>query len=172
MAYLPPYSTLKEGIGVSPDGSLVVMSRDLFRMFVASAARAARFDATWYRTEYPDVQAAIDCGDLGNELDHFAAFGYEEGRAPARMSVEEPWYREIYQDVDEAIRDGLIASAEDHYNEIGYREGRAADSGSENEVRRWQEAIAQSEELVHPPGGGAAAAWAAWPEGQALGAEV
>ena len=158
MAYLPPYSALKEGIGVSPDGDLVVMSRDMFRMFVVALARAAQFDAAWYRREYPDVEAAISQGDLANELDHFATFGYEEGRAPARMAVAEPWYREAYPDVDEAIRDGVLASAEDHYNDIGYLEGRAADAASGNEIRRWQEVIARSQDLVQAPGTGAARA--------------
>jgi hypothetical protein len=168
MAYLPPYSALKAGIGVSPGGDLVVMSREMFRMFVAALATAAAFDAAWYRREYPDVEAAIDQGDLEGELDHFATFGYEEGRMPARMVVEETWYRDAYPDVDAAIRDGVLASAEDHYNDIGHIEGRAPDAASQNEIRRWQEAIDRSQDLARAQ----APALSAWQEEPEIGAQI
>jgi glycosyltransferase involved in cell wall biosynthesis len=159
MAYLPLHSNLQQGVALSPDGDVVMMSRELFRLFLASAARVAEFDPAWYRSEYPDVAAAVDHGDMIDELEHFATFGYEEGRAPRRMAVDEAWYREVYPDVDDAIRDGSMVSAEVHFNDLGYHEGRTGDASSQNEMRLWEATIAQSGERLRALRSGSGADW-------------
>ncbi len=148
MAYIPPYEVLKDGIGTSPDGELVIMSGDLFRMFLAVLAQSAGFDPAWYREQHPDVAEAIRQGEISDEIGHFVTFGYQEGRAASRMTVDEDWYRDAYPDVDDAIFEGTRDSAEDHYNDTGYFEGRVPDAASENEILRWRMTIAQSKDAL------------------------
>jgi hypothetical protein len=144
MTYIPPYEMLKDGIGTSPTGELVVMSTELFRMLLAGVVRAADFDPEWYRNQHPDVAQAITEGEIADELDHFVTFGYQERRTHKRMPVDEAWYCEVYPDIEDAIAEGEQTSAEDHYNDLGYYEGRVAEPAEEHEVSRWRTTIDQS----------------------------
>jgi hypothetical protein len=154
MPYMPPYQAMREGIAVSPDGRAVLLSRDMFRMLIGALAQSTGFDPAWYRTQYPDVAEAIENGLLADELEHFAHCGYEEGRMPAHLAVDEVWYRDVYPDVDDGLIDGSLGSAEDHYNGSGYAEGRAASAGDEKTQLLWQDAIAQSAQIIQELSGG------------------
>ncbi|WP_237151740.1 hypothetical protein [Oryzibacter oryziterrae] len=147
--YFPPFHILKDGLEISEDGLSVTMSQDLFRLFVKAAAVSVGFDPIWYRTENPDVGAAVAAGDLASELDHFAVAGYQEGRLPAYFPVDEEWYYERNPDVSEAVASGEIADGDTHFNEIGYHEGRAPDEDKLLWVEQWQEAIAASADRLH-----------------------
>jgi hypothetical protein len=157
MAYIPPYQTLQDGIAVSPDGRAVLLSRDMFRMLIGALAQTAGFDPNWYRAQYLDVAEALESGELTDELEHFAHCGYEEGRMHAHLVVDQGWYRDVYPDVDDEIADGVLTSAEDHYNGSGYLEGRAASAMDEKDVMRWQEAIAESAQIIQELSGSSAA---------------
>jgi glycosyltransferase involved in cell wall biosynthesis len=153
MAYMPPYAILKDGLGRTPDNELVIMSRDLFRLFTEALARAAGFDVAWYRAHNPDVADAVARGEIADEFEHFVSFGYEEGRVPADQEVDEAWYRQAHGDVDQAIAGGGHESGETHYHDIGYFEGRPANAAREIEVSRWMTAIARSRERLDQAGG-------------------
>jgi hypothetical protein len=148
MAYLPPYEVLKDGLGASPDGELVVMSHGLFRTMIGIVAKSTGFDPVWYRQEYPDVAEGIGRGDFADELDHFVQFGYMEGRMPCWMAVDEYWYRDAYPDVDDAVIDGRHPDGDHHFNEIGFLEGRVPDAASEDTIVRWRNAVAQSRQAL------------------------
>jgi hypothetical protein len=151
MNYLPPYQELKDGIAIPADGETITMSRDMFRMLIEAAAKSLLFDPEWYRTEYPDVAAAIESGDVESEIEHYASFGYEEGRMPAYLTVDESRYLTQNSDVAQAIEAGEMPGAETHFNEIGYLEGRAPDAEVERQAQRWARVIAESAQVVHPP---------------------
>ena len=146
--YIPPFTTLNEGIARSADGETVTMSKELFSLLIAGLADAAGFDAGWYRAEYPDVASAVGRGDVTNELEHFAFFGYEEGRAHRMMPVDEAWYRTNYPDIDAALQESDLMTAYEHYNQFGYWEGRVGTPTAEMEAQSWSDAIERSAEAV------------------------
>ena len=49
----------------------------------AEDALAAGFDEAWYLAQYSDVAEVVRRGDLGSGLEHFVAFGRQEGRFPS-----------------------------------------------------------------------------------------
>lgn len=146
-SYFPPFTILKMGLAISGDGRTVSMSRELFDRLVALAVRA-EFDPVWYRSENPDIAASVTEGALVDELEHFASYGYEEGRRQAYFEVDEAWYLETHRDVAEAVEAGDFIDAEAHYNEVGYIEGRAADADTQVDADAWAEIIAASRALV------------------------
>jgi hypothetical protein len=155
---VPPYALLQQGIAISPDGNAVLMSRDLFRLLTGTLAQAAGFDPQWYGTEYPDVAEAIRNGELGSAAEHFTYCGYEEGRIPAPLAVDEDFYRGLYPDVEDALAGGAFAGADEHYRAIGYREGYVPTPEAEGDALRWQHVITESGELVQSLGAEAEAA--------------
>ncbi len=52
-------------------------------------------DAEWYLATYPDVQQAIDAGEVSDAAHHFEVFGYREGRVPSAsfQQVVSAWQR-------------------------------------------------------------------------------
>jgi hypothetical protein len=145
--FFPPYAILKGGIARSDDETTVTMSRELFHFLIAAAA-APTFDPEWYRNEYPDVVEPIEDGALIDEIDHYAQYGYEEGRIPRSFVLDEAWFLEAYGDVSDAAASGEVASVGTFYNHVGYLEGRATDEKSEAQAQRWREAIERSADAV------------------------
>ncbi len=88
--YFPPYEVIKAGLAISEEGEVVSMSRDLFAMLVR-AANAASFDPVWYKSAYPDISAAVEEGSVGDEIEHFATQGYQEGRNAVYFVVDHDW---------------------------------------------------------------------------------
>ena len=146
--FLPSYMQLGKGIAMSEDGRTVSMSRELFDLFIGTAALACAFDPVWYRVEYPDIGAEVANGAITDELEHFLESGYEEGRTPAYFDVDEEWYLTRFPDVADAIASGVVEDADEHYNEVGYGEGRAPSPEMLATVERWIEAIDLSAELL------------------------
>ena len=146
-SYFPPFTIMKAGLGISGDGRTVSMSRELFDRLVGLAVRAD-FDPVWYRSENPDVAASVEEGAVVDELEHFASYGYQEGRRQAYFEVDEAWYLETHRDVAEAVEEGDFIDAEAHYNEVGYVEGRAADADTQVDADAWHEIITASQALV------------------------
>jgi hypothetical protein len=147
--YFPPFDILKVGLGISEGGRVVSMSRELFDRLVAAAVRA-EFDPLWYRSENPDIASTDGQDQLVDELEHFATYGYSEGRRQAYFEVDEAWYLETHRDVAEAVEAGDFIDAEAHFNETGYIEGRASDADTQADADEWLKIIAGSAQLVRP----------------------
>lgn len=76
------------------------------------------FNEAWYLDTYQDVAAAVQTGGLSTGYQHYMAFGWAEGRAPA------PWmnataYLTNNPDVAQAGVNPLM-----HYLAFGIHEGR------------------------------------------------
>ena len=148
ISYFPPFDVLKNGLAESADQRTVTMSREMFDILIAAAVQGTIFDPEWYRTEYPDVLEAIETGAVEDPLDHYARYGYAEGRMPGYFEIDEAWYMDMYQYIAESAAKGEIESAEKFYNEAGYLAGQAMDDASEAQGERWREIIARSAEVV------------------------
>jgi hypothetical protein len=138
--YVPPFTILSPALSIDEAAETVTLPRRVFEMLLA-AAHDAHFDPAWYRSVYPDVAEAVDRGQIGSEIMHFAEGGYREGRLPCALETDEDWYVQYNADVEAAIAGGTVASAHAHYNQVGYFEGRAPDRESEIVRARWMEAL-------------------------------
>lgn len=88
------------------------------------------FDEEWYLATYPDVQDAVNRGDIASGWAHFRAVGYLEGRQGHRPIVDSEWYLNTYPDIAQAMLEGKVTSAAEHFENFGYAEGRLpADPG-------------------------------------------
>lgn len=96
----------------------------LFSSFTLNASAASLkdyFDAKYYASLYPDLQAAYG-NDAEGLYEHYLAFGIKEGRSASRVfNVNK--YREKYADLDAAFGDNWDAYA-NHYATFGIKEGR------------------------------------------------
>jgi hypothetical protein len=71
-------------------------------------------DPAWYRKTYPDIGPGLD------PVEHYALFGWREGRSP-NANFSSAWYRRKYSDVAAANIDPLL-----HFLRQGRAEGRRA----------------------------------------------
>jgi hypothetical protein len=138
--YVPPFTILSSALVIDDVNETVTLPRRVFEMLLA-ASHDANFDPLWYRSVYPDVAEAVDRGQIGSEIMHFAEGGYREGRLPAAFETDEDWYVQHNADVEAAISGGAVASAHAHYNQVGYFEGRAPDREGEIARARWMQAL-------------------------------
>lgn len=92
-----------------------------FTLNVSAASLKDYFDAKYYASLYPDLQAAYGDDEEGL-YEHYITFGIKEGRSASRVfNVKK--YREKYADLDAAFGDNWDAYA-DHYTLFGMKEGR------------------------------------------------
>ncbi|HEY9836740.1 MAG TPA: hypothetical protein V6D27_07565, partial [Vampirovibrionales bacterium] len=80
------------------------------------------FDSDYYLTQNPDVADAITIGTFQNAAEHFALFGFAEGRVPSELFAEA--YLTQNPDVAEAVANGLFPSGLAHFVQFGFTEGR------------------------------------------------
>ncbi len=83
------YPAFGTGVGDSappPDLLALYLSRAEFSCLDASPG----FDEAWYRSAYPDVQAAVERGETPSGLYHYVAYGRDEGRSPRPVTLPEP----------------------------------------------------------------------------------
>lgn len=81
------------------------------------------FDETYYRTQNPDVAAAIARNGQTSGLDHFLKFGDAEGRDPC-PSFNEKYYLDHNPDVAAAVQKGQWQSGFAHFLQFGQLEKR------------------------------------------------
>ena len=79
------------------------------------------FDATRYKTIYPDISDALDHGKISTPFDHFRYHGLNEGRMPFRFDSE--WYLRFYPLAHEDIKIGKALDAFLHYINFGVGRG-------------------------------------------------
>jgi hypothetical protein len=126
-AYVPPYSSVLETIGLQSfsDGAArsTVEASDVIKV-IRLMLRGVSVDEAWYRRTYQDVDSAIQSGQYSSAKHHFVENGYFEGRRPGPVIVDDQWYLDTYPDVAEGIENGEIDSPQRHFEEHGYSEGR------------------------------------------------
>lgn len=61
---------------------------------------ALKVNESWYRSRYPDVDAAIQAGSIGSGQEHFMFHGYLEGRLPFEGADLLPAYNDLVSHVD------------------------------------------------------------------------
>lgn len=92
-----------------------------FTLNVSAASLKDYFDAKYYASLYPDLQAAYGDDEEGL-YEHYITFGIKEGRSASRVfNVNK--YREKYKDLENAFGDDWDAYA-NHYAVFGIKEGR------------------------------------------------
>jgi hypothetical protein len=125
-AYVIPFKQAMRRLEVDPLAipDTVSLSRENFEWLIKTLLRAIEIDESWYRTTYPDVDAAIEQGTYKSAKHHFVENGYFEGRRPGRAVVDENWYKQAYPDIAEAVEFGDIASCQEHFDQHGDAEGR------------------------------------------------
>ena len=77
------------------------------------------FDPSFYYEKNPDLHEKYDESDHRGLWSHYILNGWEEGRFPFRVKVDEIFYFENYPDAK--LYDG---SAQEHFVKHGYKEGR------------------------------------------------
>lgn len=83
---------------------------------------AKLFDETYYRSQNPDVDAAVSSGEFVYGFEHFVKFGIAEGRDPSYY-YDEDFYLASNPDVVAAIGSGAFSSGLQHYLLHGHRNG-------------------------------------------------
>jgi hypothetical protein len=125
-AYVMPFKRAMQDLGIDPMAipETVSLSREKLEWLIKILLRAVDVDEKWYRTTYPDVDAAIKKGAYKSAKHHFVEDGYFDGRRPGKVLVDENWYKSAYPDIAEGIEFGEIASCEAHFEQHGEAEGR------------------------------------------------
>ncbi|AFZ42321.1 hypothetical protein PCC7418_0072 [Halothece sp. PCC 7418] len=83
------------------------------------------FSEETYLAENPDVADAVANGDFVSGLEHFLAFGLNEGRSGTGYDFFDPLsYLNANADVANAVAEGGFGSALEHYLQFGFSEGR------------------------------------------------
>lgn len=89
------------------------------------------FDESFYLSNYPDVQAAIDAGGFISGLQHFQQAGLAEGRVLVSPYYDEQFYLRANPDLAAAVTAGGFSSGLQHYIQNGEAEGRSAGAFNE-----------------------------------------
>ena len=125
--YVMPYKSAMHQLGIDPLAipDTVSLSREGLESLFKIVLRGVPVDEEWYRTTYPDVDAAIKQGAYKSAKHHFVENGYFEGRRPGKVVVDQDWYKRVYPDIAEGIEFGEISSCQEHFDQHGEAEGRS-----------------------------------------------
>lgn len=92
------------------------------------------FNESFYLSNNPDVQAAVNAGTFPSGLAHFQQIGLAEGRVQISPFYTETAYLESNPDVATAVSTGTFASGLQHFIQVGEAEGRFSISPQWNEA--------------------------------------
>jgi hypothetical protein len=149
--YVPPYNSLLRALNTNKsnleNAKEITIPVGLFKLLLQMAIAYADFDEKSYLSVNPDVQEAVNRGQIENGRMHYIGFGYFEGRKSGTDTVDESWYLRKYPDVANAVKNGRIKSATDHFNSIGAGEGRSPNAEQQDNAVQWKEAICGSKKL-------------------------
>lgn len=79
-----------------------------------------------YLLRNPDVAEAVANGLFNSGLQHWATFGFAEGRRPQDINFEEDFYLSYHPDVAAAVANGSVSNGLEHYAAFGWSEGRTS----------------------------------------------
>tara|TARA_Y100001980_G_C14503748_1_gene279488 strand:+ start:326 stop:793 length:468 start_codon:yes stop_codon:yes gene_type:complete len=77
------------------------------------------FDSKFYYNNNPDLHTNFKKDDYDGLYSHFILNGWEEGRFPFNVKVDDVFYRLNYEDVQ-----NFPGSCQEHFTKHGYKEGR------------------------------------------------
>lgn len=77
------------------------------------------FDSEFYFKNNPDLQKKFKKNDYHGLFSHYILNGWEEGRFPFNVKVDEIFYKLSYEDVS-----SFKGTCQEHFTKHGYREGR------------------------------------------------
>ncbi|MFV3129486.1 hypothetical protein [Niveispirillum sp. KHB5.9] len=103
----------------------LVVNNDTVKLLASvtvASVNGGLFDENFYRTQNPDVDAAIKAGHLASGKDHFLAYGQFEGRNP-NILFDSAFYLAKNPDIAAAVRSGNT-TAWRHFQDYGWKEGR------------------------------------------------
>jgi len=124
--YVMPYKRAMLQIGIDPLAipDKISLTREDLESLFKIVLRGVPVDEEWYRTTYPDVDAAIKQRAYKSAKHHFVENGYFEGRRPGKVVVDQDWYKQAYPDIAEGVQFGEINSCQEHFDQHGEAEGR------------------------------------------------
>jgi hypothetical protein len=140
--FIPPYRMILDHLGVKPsNGSgakTLMVSKDVFDLMIMTILRCIDFDEEQYLSLNPDVRQAVQEGLFLNGRDHFARYGYFEGRMGGVPVIDPEWYALANADVADALKVGEVDSAQQHYFKWGIEEWRAPNREALELVEAWR----------------------------------
>jgi hypothetical protein len=124
--YIMPYKRAMRELGLDPLAvpDTISLSRENLTWLFKILLRGVDVDEEWYRSAYPDVDAAIKGGAYKSAKHHFVENGYFEGRRPGKVVVNQDWYKQAYPDIADGVEFGEINSCQEHFDQHGEAEGR------------------------------------------------
>jgi hypothetical protein len=81
------------------------------------------FDEAFYRGVHPDIEAAVNAGQLPSGRHHFEQCGFEEGRIA--FALDRSWYCRRYPIAALELAEGWFFDADQHWLEMGRARGYA-----------------------------------------------
>ena len=143
--FVPPYNPLLKSLNVSREeaetAGEIKVPLPLLKLLLQIALAQVDFNEDNYLGANPDVQAAVERGDVESGLMHFIGFGYFEGRTGGMADVDEGDYLRKYPDVLAGIQAKAIASAAQHFHLVGAGEGRCPNADEEDNATQWKKAL-------------------------------
>lgn len=121
---LPYYEFVKKKQIIELRDEIATVGRDFLTDLMAPMLRRIRFDAEFYRKNYPDLAEAEERGLIFDLHQHYVMFGFFENRMPCLVEVDGAFYAREYPDVAIAILENRVASAQVHFETSGFVEGR------------------------------------------------
>ena len=113
----------------------------LLKLLLQLAVAHGDFDEEAYLGANPDVQGAVQRGDVESGRMHFIGFGYFEGRRGGTVKFDEASYLRANPDVAAGIKEGRIKSAENHFYTIGAAEGRSPSADGATDAVEWRRVL-------------------------------
>ena len=146
--YVPHIELVLQALRVHPDRlsgrSKIAVEARLLRMLLQHLVSTLPFDATFYRANYPDIDASARADQMPDLHRHFIENGFFEGRLGAPPEVDEPFYLRTYPDVADAIARGDVRSASEHYIHSGAAEGRVPNPALRPQIDDWMAVLRAS----------------------------
>lgn len=145
--YIPPYNALKKALEIHAEtwanDETVTIPETLFKLLLQMVLAMNDFDNAAYLAANPDVQEAVQRGEVKSALLHYIGYGYFEGRPGGTAVVDRTWYSRTYPDVVQALQDGTteVRSMEEHFHVIGAAEGRSPNASVIGDVHLWMTAL-------------------------------
>jgi hypothetical protein len=145
--YFPPYITLCQAMGISPDAinkpGNVSVPTVLLRYLIKAAIADLQVDTMVYREQNPDIADAFRGRSEKDVEAHYKNVGYFEPRQ-LPIAFDARFYLRRYPDVEKAVRDKIVANPQQHYEKTGMYEMRLPQAGLDEEVSEWKAIISAS----------------------------
>jgi hypothetical protein len=135
------YKCFNSLLSTNRQDQTVVVDLSLLRSTISEAIRTMPFDPVYYQSTYPDVAKLRVSGKIRNLNDHFAEFGFFEGRVPCWPEFDAEFYLGHYPDIREAVLRREFCTGFEHYINHGRCEGRIPTRSLQHEIEYWKSVL-------------------------------